>query len=411
MKPKKHLLTLFKLLLSFSMLAQSLLIIPPNILPTDCVPVFQIYSGTVVNNTEQAIEVFAAGQVYYGSSFSDIQLIAEGTTSNFTVPVSGITITTQTAEQYLYPIDFKFYDTSLENTYFNTGCLVPGFYQICIQLVDYQNPIGPLGQPNILGNICYEFEIQVTTPLLLVSPFDGNKLDTPLPLFTWTVVSPNFGAAYYQLEIVEIFGVQSPFQAFQANPIYFQEKNLLANVLLYPISARPFDPCRKYAWRVNYVQNNGNVVSTSEIWTFKTSCGKEQEIPEKKKKKRSEEDASIPKTYLTLKLREEGDFYPIYDKKLRFIFDNFYEQRDQVDYQVLDIKGNPVPNQHLIENENDLQKETPQITTIVETGDNRLVLDLEQLELKEEGKYTLLIQSRNQSYFLRFQMKKRTNGF
>ena len=318
-------------------------------------------------------------------------MLAEGSTSNFTVPTSGLTITTQTAEQYLYPIDFKFYDTSLENTYFNTGCLVPGFYEVCIQMIDSENPTTGDGQPNILGNICYSFEIQLTTPLLLVTPFDEASLDTPLPLFSWTPVLSTLTDAYLPAPDRGMFGFQSPFEAFRSNPIFYEEKGLLANVMLYPIAARPFDDCRNYAWRVHVTNSSGKYISSSEIWTFKSSCGLQEEVSEEENN--DEEGDLVSKPYLALNQKEEGAYTPIADYELRFLFDNNYDSYESVDYAIVDGKGETISANVIPKSENTDQLETDVNSTVVKTGENRFLLNLEELGLKEKGLYTLMVNS------------------
>ena len=122
--------------------------------------------------------------------------------------------------------------------------------------------------------------------LFLVSPFEGEEIFLDLPLFTWTPVTPLSPYGVYRIQIVEILGPQTSYEAFRANPLFYESTNLRTNLFQYPIAARSLDPCATYAWRVSYELEERftggfikepSAFQQSELWTFITACDEEEE--------------------------------------------------------------------------------------------------------------------------------------
>lgn len=388
------------ILFTLELKSQIVSILPPIINPYDCVAVLELYSGTFILEGDRPFNVFLEGQISYGTNLENQRIIAEGTTSNFSLSPGSTVISVQNAETLLTPVDYKFNDKDLERTYFNTGCLVPGFYELCVQVKDKDFTFG---DRNILGQLCYSFEIQSATPLLLISPFPESQIEIPLPIFTWTPVFPRMDGATYTLQLVELLGFQTPFEAFRSNPILFQQEGLLTNVFQYPVSARPLEKCRKYAWQVSYTTFGRRQIQQSEIWEFETGC--KEDLSKEEKKKKNISDASLDYTYVVMQSQEAGNYYPILNRQLRFTINNRYEQKIDLTYSITDGTKNIVTSKELLINENPTPPEVrKRPASNVERGENKFWLSLEELDLKPTKFYTLKVEGFKIPYYLRFRL-------
>lgn len=385
---------------SLTLKGQVVTILPPVINPFDCVSALELYAGTFLLEGDRSFNVFLEGQISYGTTFENQRIIAEGTTATFSLSPGSTTISAQNAEGLLTPVDYTFNNKDLERTYFNTGCLVPGFYELCVQVRDKDFTFG---DRNILGETCYSFEIQSATPLLLISPFPESQIEIPLPIFTWTPVLPRMDGATYTLQLVEVLGFQTPFEAFRSNPILFQQEGLFTNVFQYPVSARPLEPCRKFAWQVGYTTFGRRRIQQSEVWEFETGC--KEELIEKPRKKKTIPDASLDYSYIVMQSEEAGSYYPILHNQLRFAIQNRYEQKTELNYSIIDSKGKVVVSEELILNENPTPPEVrKRPDSTVKRGENQFWLSLDELGLKSTEYYTLKVEGFKIPYYLRFRI-------
>ena len=373
---------------SYWSICQPLIFQPPPINPNACVPVLELLSGTILNPTNDSYNGIFEVDVLYGTGGNN-NLIAEGTSSDFKIE-SGALIIGRNNVSLLEPYNYSFYDNNLKDIIFNTGCLVPGEYEICVVILNADQP------SEILAELCYTLIIQTFTPLYLVSPFDGDTLQTNIPLFSYTQVTPPlFGAAYY-LQVVEILGEQSPISAFKSNPLFFEEKRLLSNILQYPFSARPFNPCSTYAWRVSYRDQSGFILTESEIWVFETKCESEEE--------EIIETDELLFTYCKPYRKLGNNFYQISKPLLRFEFDNAYMKSGEFNYILTNDKNEIIAKGDLPIQQDFLPEDKEGKELLVRTGKGHYSLSLEEVEISEGEIYVLKIIGLKSDYFIPFKL-------
>lgn len=369
-------------------------IIPPLVSPYDCISAVDIYNCTILNNTSTNPNVFIQGEVFYGTSQNALELLASGQTSNFTLPAGALVINRFNSRTLLEPIESQVFDNEFESLLFKTNCLAPGTYEICIRLIDFENPMTTDGSFNVISSLCYNFEIESATPLLLVSPFNDTKIDLPMPLFTWTPVLPAIEGGNYHISIFEILGNQSPFEARRSQPIFFEERGIFSNIFQYPLAARQMEDCRKYLWKVDYETNRGRIITSSEFFVFETGC-KEEET------NNDEDDYIAEPVFHQLFTQLKGDFITINSPVLAFKINNRYGSRNKLTYYLLNEKG---------------EKETPKnglsiygnekVKPTLQSGANFFILNIEEAGLKSNQKYTLVVEGLKRRLYLRFYVKE-----
>jgi len=81
----------------------------------------------------------------------------------------------------------------------------------------------------------------------------------------------------YKIKVVKVLGYQSPNEAIQRNPAWFEKPDIRTVTLLYPVAATKLESGKKYAWQIEAFVNN-NTIGKSEVWSF---IYRSNEIPEK----------------------------------------------------------------------------------------------------------------------------------
>ena len=114
-----------------------------------------------------------------------------------------------------------------------------------------------------------EATVEAMWPPMLLFPPDGDSIDSPLPLLTWTPAfsSQLTGAVTYTLHLVEMLHGQNAYQAIRSNPGQYDEKNIPLTMQPYPSGARILEAGKQYAWQV-HADAGGHSLGSSEIWTF-----------------------------------------------------------------------------------------------------------------------------------------------
>lgn len=218
----------------------------------------------LTNNTDQTVQV----RIFLTIERSGTGTIASGNSVFFDFPPG--------SSQNIYStelVDYGSldYNRDLEDTALRTGRLPEGEYRACIRLED---DIGT----TLLDNVCAPFTILYPDPPYLTFPFDGDSITALYPVFQWTPVQtpPGF-AIHYSILIVEIIQGQVPSQALAANIPQYEDDNISATSLQYPIDALPLEDGATYAWQVQALDENGYPVTSndgkSEIWTFIFASG------------------------------------------------------------------------------------------------------------------------------------------
>lgn len=389
--------------IKFPSFAQDIIIQPPLFGPFECTEFYKLYTGSVTNFTNETFKTQLVIEVEYTSPAGVTSKLADGIiTGNPSIDFKpGVTIIDNaTYESIFSNRKIIFYNKEVESLLSRTKCLPPGQYDVCLTLY-------PASSNNTQGEFvtqtCYSREKEMLTQLLLVTPFEEEEIKIDLPLFTWTTVTPFNTEAMYRIQIVEMLSNQTPYQAFRANPIFFEQKGLKSNILQYPISARSIPPCTQYAWRVTYELEGGfggsftkepNFLQESEIWTFKTPC------PNNDGDTKKENTSFITPVYYELKPVEEGNFHIIEDALLRFVFNHPYKTKPKIQYDIIDEKGNSILVAEPVFQET-INNQLPDLPEDCYYGENKFVMELPS-SIQEKKPYTLVIFFNGLKQYLRF---------
>lgn len=390
--------------------AQDIIIQPPIFTPFECTEFYKLFTGSVTNFTQKTFETQLLIQVDYTSPSGVSARLADGLlTGNPSVNFApSTTLIDNATYERIYPNrKITFYNKEIENLLARTKCLPPGQYDVCLTL--YPAGTVDVGQ-NIITQTCYTRDKESLSQLLLVSPFEEDIIKVPLPLFTWTAVTPFNTEAMYRIQVVEMLANQTPYQAFRANPIFFEQKGLKSNILQYPISARSMPPCTQYAWRVAYELEGGfggsfakapDFLQESEVWTFSTPCEEEEE--------EIKPLSGEPKYFYKPSPNRASQYHEHKEKLLRFEIDNPYMELPNLHIQFIDDGGNVQAfeccsdNGGLESSDDDARpvKDEARIKGILQ-GKNYITLDLDKYNLSEGKTYRLVIKDFKTDLFVNF---------
>lgn len=260
----------------------------------------------------------------------------------------------------------------------NNGLFSSGNYSYCLKVV-------PFGSVETGDIYCEEFETAIDDFLSLVTPYDGDTIETSNPLLTWTHSEPFNTLAkneFFKIIVVEMKENQSADQAVFSNPVIYSKNFLTTHSIPYPQDAKELVAGKSYAWQVQKVSNNV-IVNKSDSWRFsilKTIHPK-------------------PHKYALLKSKIEGGFYTCVDNRIYFRFDEGYTH-GELNYKILNEKQEEVN----VQLERDNQSRYPK--TLINPGANLFELDVELHNLKS-GYYTLVVfNQKGKKYYLRFYVEK-----
>jgi len=218
-----------------------------------------LWKLTLVNTSSGTFTVHLKGTL----TETQAGLIATGISKTFDLS-PGTKIFTAANYSELDPdIDYVNRDPRYEESVIRSGGLPSGEYEICIYVID--NSSG-----DELGFQCIEQQVMLAAPPSLISPEDGSEVTVRNPTFVWTPVV-GIPRVQYKFKVVEILGRQSIFEAIEKNNPLFST-TLNQTTLTYPPQALPFEEGKRYAWRVQSVDVNGNPVGSnnglSDAWSF-----------------------------------------------------------------------------------------------------------------------------------------------
>ena len=161
-------------------------------------------------------------------------------------------------------VDFPSAESIYSEALIRAGKLPSGEYEICVY-VRYK------GTNNDCGSDCIQHSIEIMPAPTLISPSDGENINTR-PMFTWMQAVRPGTDARYKIKIVEVQDRQSSETAMQTNPAWFEEENIMTNVFQYPLSAKELVEVGKYAWQISSFDFFGNPIGEnggkSEVWMF-----------------------------------------------------------------------------------------------------------------------------------------------
>lgn len=242
------------LLLSPTLVAQNVTIIlfqpPPNQLR-----VADLWRVNLVNTSRTPVEIYLRGTVTEARD----GLVVDAESRVFTLPPGS----SQFTGSQLEPIRVNSSNDRYREILTRTGTAPTGEYTICVYAIEVATGAE-------IGDNCITHAVERFSPPILISPTDASPLNEKLPVFTWTppVPTPRSRTGLsYRLRIAEILGRQTPYDALQSNPAFFERRDIRTPVLQYPPTARSFTQGRRYAWGISAY--DGTVeIGESEVWSF-----------------------------------------------------------------------------------------------------------------------------------------------
>jgi hypothetical protein len=236
-------------------LAQSGVIVQLFQPPPNQLKIADFWRIRLVNNSQNTYRICLFGTL---DETGIGKRLVDATTRVFILPPGTKVITGNDIQ----PIDAEYFDDRYKNAFLRTGQAPTGEYRICVEV---RNECGT----EVLATDCKSAVVQQLTPPILISPPNESTVEEPLPAFSWLPPAPLRAGqrVNYKLQIVEVLGRQTGYDAMQSNPAWFEHPPVNVTVFQYPISSRRFRPGARYAWRV--VASEGDFpMGESEIWDF-----------------------------------------------------------------------------------------------------------------------------------------------
>lgn len=238
-----------------------------------------------------------------------------------------------------------------------TGKFPEGEVEYCFEFIGE-----PKGGDNNVFQSCFDHYIQPLTPLSLIYPAEGDEICITRPAFLWQPPLPSQPQTRFRVIVVESSPEQVAALSLSNNLPIVNQGGIPGNTILYPGASPDLQQGKQYAWQV--IAYNGNtIVSKSEIWTFMIKC----DTPKVTK---------ITDSYRELKEVSENNHY-IARGVLRFAYTNPY-QEGNLNYSIVDLS-------------NPSHKFSKMPRVKMQTGLNRIDLDLSSLGLEEGHQYLLKV--------------------
>ncbi len=204
------------------------------------------------NTTDRDLKIYVKGTV----TEENEGLIIEGKSKVFTVKAG--------KTNYKYK-DFSNAEVKYNNSRYKeiitrTGNAPEGNYTICV------TAYSETGETVSLEN-CISQSVKITGRITLISPVDGEKVDSKLPvIFSWT---PLQGTSTYRIKIVEVSQNQSVEEAMSKNKAFFEQSGIKMTSFEFPTTKIKFEEGKKYAWVV--LNDEGTIRSEIIRFTYGSS--------------------------------------------------------------------------------------------------------------------------------------------
>lgn len=336
-----------------------------------------------LNNTGASETVYLEARV--SKDGNDILIARSGT---FLLEEGITTINSFNAESILQSmsnVSTEYLEDDIYDEIVQTGYIPSGNYMFC--LVVYNLTDETLSNPDV----CHYFMSWPISPPRLILPNDNIEIETELPLFSWTHAMPYTPSLRYNLQIVELFDGQGPFDAFQSNYLYFKSEDLRLNSFQYQISAPSLHSCKSYAWRV--IGNYDDDQSDYQTRVFKTACDSVIEDEAENRKKPTASDI-----YYELSRTIDGSFY-IVEGNFKILIDNPYATIEKLSYSILDNDNIDIAASNTLFN-TESQNET------LSSGKNMFIVDIERLGLLPDQIYVLRLNNLKRVQYLKFKYEE-----
>ncbi len=202
----------------------SVSVTPP---PPNQLTIPDLWKVTIVSAGDEQLALFLRGTVTEATD----GVILTGTSSPIEVPPGGVPVMVTARD--LEPIDIDAADSRYERIVLRTGGAPAGSYLYCVEAVHLESG-------EVLGDDCMEVMVDPSTPPEIITPADGDELETPYPVFAWTEAMPP--GTSYGLRVHPVMDDQQPSEAIAVNPAWFEMFGLESSTLAYPVDAQPLEP-------------------------------------------------------------------------------------------------------------------------------------------------------------------------
>lgn len=156
--------------------------------------------------------------------------------------------------------------------------LVSGNFQLCVAVTDLYESIPEADE-------CFDVELQSQdiindlnlNPIELQSPSHKDTIDEIRPMLTWIPPSPTYQGTNYQILLVEKRENQTCTEALNNNLPLIHKKDVLTNILNYPVESPALEKGHKYCWRAS-AHKDLKEYSRSEDWEFVVKGEEEKKL-------------------------------------------------------------------------------------------------------------------------------------
>ena len=229
----------------------------------------------------------------------------------------------------LQPFQTSYYSADiLQQTIASGGFFPPGTYQAMYTLYGRADD----GEFVPLAENTSEVMVEAMWPPMLLNPGNGDTIDSPNPILTWTpAFSSSFiGPIMYQLNLVELFDGQNEYQAIQSNPLHFTENNIANTMLPYPAGGQILDTGKVYAWQI-HANAQGTDMGHSEIWTFRLKSPEAPTTP------------TLPRSFFRLAENLPAEYVQVDGNYLPLAIDERYHSTSgNLKFTIFDSNAKPI---------------------------------------------------------------------
>ncbi len=169
----------------------------------------------------------------------------------------------------------QFGGSQISNAIQQNGYFPEGDYEYCFTIEPSSNSMNA----EVAVDQCFNYEVVPSAPLMLIEPYNQDKICEKRPLLSWQPSFPQISGSAYQLVLVEIKERQNATEALNYNLPIITQSGIVNPILPYPASSKELSAGKKYAWQVSAYKNR-TVINRSEVWEFTVDCKDDLESPE-----------------------------------------------------------------------------------------------------------------------------------
>lgn len=215
-----------------------------------------VFSYDLVNNTGKQIDVTIKGTIRYRNSALSATYVfttnlIEGNNRFNTDRVSNAAWT--------------FSDNGFRELFFDYNKMPQGTYEYCVSVtLNKNNPEYQMGDPIME---CVYQTVNDIFLINLVDPENNAKIYEYYPMLSWVVNYPFASQLTYRLRVAEVKEGQNNENAINRNNPIYQDNQVFATSLTYPVTARPLVKYQPYVWTVD-AYYKGILLGGAEAWRF-----------------------------------------------------------------------------------------------------------------------------------------------